>query len=435
MAETTNDATAVAIPPRDRADLEQLRTAGAVAVERKKILSELERQLAGMSFGEVSGDRLSPHTRYAIAQICVLTGANPALHFYILGNRLYLNADFWGQKAAQQPHHLGYEQIPLLPGFSAELRKQADEADQQGDAEDARRLRRLARHVDTARVGYGIPDGAKAAYETVIRRYSENAPLAAIRAGRVDPSPFIIEVREANWCGGVARKKPDPVGEDRPAETARSRSLRRAAVRAYSTTLAPVENELRRLEDAVEAEFEVVATDGKASRAALPGPDGQAVRAAGEPEGVNATGAQELPRYGEPRAMREAAKDGAAEPPSHDLATTDLDLKTWRKRHFATLRDAGISTDDEARREWYRQNGLPASTQEWGVAEFQRADEVLVGPLRANFQRGCEIFGQDEERFAMEVLGALPTTYRDYQSLNAELNKLEAGGGDPGLGL
>jgi hypothetical protein len=139
----------------------------------------------------------------------------------------------------------------------------------------------------------------------VIYRYHESAPLAAIIAGSVDGKPWIEQVSECNWAGGKPKGKTrdgkefdaDPVGNAEPSKTARSRSLRRCAIKAFQSTLAPIESELRKLENAIEAEFTVIENDRAEERAALPAADGpQAVRiGAGEPEAARAVEAEPLP--------------------------------------------------------------------------------------------------------------------------------------------
>lgn len=290
------------LPEVARGEIQSLRQAGAVAVARQKALNDTTRQLAGMKWGDVSGQSLSAHTRYAIAQLCDLTGANPALHLFILGGRPYLNADYWAQTVAQNPHSLGFEQVNIAKAAADEYRaqarqlvKDAAELDMPELKDDARDLMRKAAYCDEKRAQYGVDDKTIAAYETVIRRYAEHAPLAAIRTGQVDGSAFVVEIRECNVAGSGRRG--DPVGDARPHETARSRSLRRCAVRAYATTLQPFEEQLRKLENAIEAEFEVIGEERMVERAALSSEIGeQVVRiGAGEPEAAAPVDAEPLP--------------------------------------------------------------------------------------------------------------------------------------------
>lgn len=279
-------------------EVEAIRRAGSFAVERQRVINATTRQLAGMKWGDVAGNSLSDATRYAIAQLCSLTGANPGIHIDILGNRVYLNAAYWSQVVADQPHHVETTQHNISAEYAKELRRQArailkeaEELEMPELRADAAALVKDAIRVDERRAHYGIPDKAAAAYETVIRRYTEGAPLAAILAGRVDGDRYVTEVREANYAGGGAKPR-DPVGDARPHETARSRSLRRAAVRAYSTTLQPVERELRKLEHEIEAEFEVIAT---ARPERLPAGRQALTAGTGEPEAADAVDAEPLP--------------------------------------------------------------------------------------------------------------------------------------------
>lgn len=365
--------TAVTTTAQEHPEVQALKAAGALAVERQRALNATTKQLAGMKFGEVSGGTLSPETRYAIAQLCQLTGANAGLHLYILGGRPYLNADYWAQVVARQPTLIEYEQIELSPQHSATLRKLAAEAEADASAEtdesaiaelreEARAHRRAARGIDRARSHYGIPDNALAAYETVIRRYAEHAPLAAIRTGQVDGGAFVQEVREANWVAAKGQRR-DPVGEARPHETARTRSLRRAARAAFSTTLAPMEDELRKLENAIEAEFEVIGTERAEQRASLP--------AEGE---------------------RLALRVGAGEPVAAKVE--------------AAKAEVGTRTRDKKQAEPQQQERQPSEAEQ-------------------RFIDGCTALGiEDREGFAQDALGRLPLDDEDFRTLSAELARI-----------
>lgn len=310
LARTDNDD----LTEEGRNQLQVIRQQGALAVEKAKLAKGIARQIENMSWGSgyslVKGEDLSSGTRYAIGQLCAITGANPSLHLYILGNRPYLNADYWAEKVAGQERFVRWDQVNLSTSHIEQLRKLADQAAADGDQEDAIRLRREARDLAQRRSHYSPPEWATHVYETVITRYSEAAPLAAIRSGATDAAAWTEEVRECNWAGGKPRETkekkngggtysydPDPVGNAEPAKTARSRSLRRAAIRAFAATLAPVEHELRKLEDAIEVDFEDVTHLHQEARASLPSSgEGQAARiGAGEPEAAKAEGAQPLP--------------------------------------------------------------------------------------------------------------------------------------------
>ncbi|HEX6924482.1 MAG TPA: hypothetical protein VF167_03600 [Longimicrobiaceae bacterium] len=311
-----------------RQQLQLIRQQGALAVEKAKLTRGIAKQLENMSWGSgyslVKGEELPSGTRYAIAQLCAITGANPALHLYILGDRPYLNADYWAEKIAGQERFIRYEQFNLSLSHIEELRRLADEAAADGDQDDAIRLRREARDLAQRRSHFAPPEWATHVYETVIYRYSEAAPLAAIRRGEANASDWIEVVRECNWAGNKPKGKTaqgkeydaDPVGNAEPAKTARSRSLRRAAVKAFAVTLAPVEAELRKLENAIEADFEVLHDDQQQARAALPAAgEPQAARTgSGEPAAARAEGAEPLPTQElQPRRKPQLSPEARAE--------------------------------------------------------------------------------------------------------------------------
>ncbi len=329
----TDSSTAVTVTSDDvteegRQQLQAIRQAGALSVEKAKLARGIAKQLESMSWGSgyslVKGADLSNGTRYAIAQLCALTGANPALHLYILGDRPYLNADYWAEKIAGQERFVRFEQFNLSLAHIDELRRLADLAAEDGDTEDSIRLRREARALAQRRSHYAPPEWATHVYETVIHRYSEAAPLMAIRNGTVHGPDWTEVVRECNWAGGKPRGRTtggkdfdaDPVGNAEPAKTARSRSLRRAAVKAFAVTLAPVEAEIRKLENAIEAEFEDITEQKAEDRAALPATgERQAARiGSGEPSAAKAADAQPLPkREAKPRAAVQLPADAQAE--------------------------------------------------------------------------------------------------------------------------
>lgn len=398
--------------------IEQIREGGALAVEKKKELNKLDRQLQGMEWGNVRGASFSPATRYALAELIYITRANPQLHIDVLGGKPYLNANYWTDLANSHDHFIGYESFNLDLEHVDVLRQQAKEVEQeiaqlqQVDGEDvtplvtdlrreAVQLSAQARQVERQRVRYGVPDFATAAYEVVVRRYRPNAPLDQIVSGKVDGERFVQEIREANFAPNHQTK--DPIGRDNPHTTARTRALRRAFVKAFSAWMEPLEEDIRRLENAIESEYTVIRSEQKADRAALPsGDQAQAARSGGEPSA--------------------AVEDEAEDLPTED-ASGDFDETDARKAFFATLRDAGIKEED--RKAWQVGQGLPASTKKWGADEYDRAMTILMAPVREKFEIGCQAIGAEPGAIATEVLdGRQPETYRDYQQLAVHVSRL-----------
>jgi hypothetical protein len=367
-----------------KAELKGIQQRGALSVSKARELTAISKQVAGMTWGSgnmaVKGTDLPPASQYAIAQIVKLTGANLSQHIYILGGRPYLNAEYWAERIAGEPHFVRWEQRNLSASHIEHLRKLAEQADADGDHDDAIRLRREARELSSRRSHYNPPAWATDVYETIIYRYREIAPLSAIQRGQAPSEAWIETVNECNWAGGRPKitktrqngggtyeSDPDPVGNAEPAKTARSRSLRRCAIRAFATTLAPVERELQKLEDAIEADFEIIYEDRAQERKALPSETGE-----------------------------QAIRTGNGEP--------------------------GAAAPREAQ-------SLPV--QELGTRAKASAESQELRQAREHFNAGCNVLGVgDTAKFCQDTLGRLPSTVEDYQRLNSALNEFADGAGN-----
>lgn len=442
-AETAGEGSALApINTGARGAMETLSASGKALAAQAKETAALARLIEGLEWGNVAGHSLSPATRYALAEFCRITRANPQLHVYVLGGRPYLNADYYADLVNQHPHFVRYEQNNLSLDYVKLLRTQAegalDEVKRFGELlgpektdelrGDALRLLARAREIEEKRARYQPDPKATHVVETVIYRYENGAPLAAIAAGTVDREVWIKPVAECNWCGGIDK---DPIGNADPGQTSRTRSFRRCARFAFSAWMENKEAEIARAERIIEAEFTVVENDGRAARALLPDSTGQAVRASGEPAASNSAGARDLPVEGELTTERPAAAD-AKRPSAADPPAGSFDHALALRGFFASLRDAGVSEDE--RKAWQKEHGLPASAKTWSAGDFAKAHAILAAPQRAEFERGCEMLGIEADEFASRHLGALPTTIRDYRTLNAALRR-EADGGEEMLPL
>lgn len=104
----------------------------------------------------------------------------------------------------------------------------------------------------------------------------------------------------------------------------------------------------------------------------------------------------------------------------------DFDAGHARRRLMATLTDAGIGTKDPERKAWAKENNLPASTKDWGKAEYDRAHEILVGPT---IEAVRVLVNGDEDRLrgvSLRVIGkALPEFLRDWKAILADLKPAE----------
>lgn len=418
-----------------------IRKAGLQMTEYRKELNSVAKRLEGMQWGTVSGASMSIHTRFAMAEFCHVTRANAQYHLDILGGKPYLNAKYWEDLCNQHDYFHHYEQRDLSTSVEQALRDRAkrhrDIAKDLTGEEAAKRLGKAldfeeeADDLALARAIWSPPPGIQVVVQTTIYRFANQAPLDRIRSGEIeDFERYLITVAECNWAGG---KKSDPVGDSNPALTARTRSFRRAATKAFSAWMAQYEQQIQKAEEYLEAEYEVLVDDARKERASLPPASGpQAVGTGnGEPEATHPDEAKDLPvkgeivqegRQEEPTAKKKAA---AKKPePKPEPPKDDFDRRDAAKRFFATFRDAGHGKDD--RKEWQAEHGFPDSTNEWTKADFERADGLLVGPVR---ERVKVAVGNEKalKDLSLRVLGKeLPQYLRDWNALDLTL-KAQAG--------
>jgi len=354
------------IPSDD--EIEGIRKAGAQVAAYKKEVKKIYQVIEGLEWGSgnsaVKGSSLSPQTRYAMAEFCRITRANPQYHVDVLGGKPYLNANYWEDLINSHPLFHHYEQREISKATEDVLRQRAlrhrelaTELEAAGDAEGAAKrrakafdLEEEAEDIAMARAHWDPRETATAVVETTIYRFINQAPIEAIQRGEiVEFEQYLIAVAECNWAGGMGRtmadaKKYDPIGDANPSTTARTRSLRRAATKSFSAWMQQYDRQIEKAEHAIEAEWEIVQEDKRQERASLPSRSGpQAVSTSnGEPEAANASGARPLPVDGEdtpePAPTPEPAEDAAEDP--------EWDATDARKRFFATLRAAGIEGDE-----------------------------------------------------------------------------------------
>lgn len=374
-----SESTAVAAPKKQSTEIGQLQMAGALEIQRRKSINEIYGQIESCEWGSgnsaVSGGALSKVARTSLAHFCRTLGAHPQMHVDLLGGKPYLKADYFYDTVQGNPHFVDFQQVDIA-------------------SDDERRQH------------YGVPEFATHAYETVIRKLVPFAPIEKIRSGEITNwQSYVVEVREANSAGGMGRKmadakKFDPIGDAYPGLTARSRSFRRCASRAFSTWKAQYEELVEKQERIIEAEFEIIQHDNAEQHALISGP--QAVStAAGEPEAAPAAGARPLPVEGEDdegpdhEIVQEAVKEAQAQEDA-------FDAEDARKRFFATLNEVGIK--GAARKKWAADNSFPESTKEWKQVDYDRAQEILVGPVRDEVLALCEAQGVDLAEVSRRVV-------------------------------
>lgn len=397
-----------------RASLEAIERAGAREVEERRTLQQIAKQIEGTQWGSgnsvVKGDGYSESTRMALARYCQVAGADPQRHVEILGGKPWLNDRYYVDLCASDPHYIDYEQENIS-------------ADQK------------------ARSKWGVPKWASHVFLTRIRRFIPIAPLEKIRSGEITEfDQYVTTVEEVNYAGDrpvkTARSgktyQPDPIGNEEPDKTARTRSHRRCAAKAFAA-IRRHSDEIERAERILEAEYEIVQNDRAKGRDSLPSPGGpQAVSTAGgEAEAANPRNARPLPVDGEPEpepveaeVVEEDEGQGEGEEAAAEAAEEAFDVDDYRKRLFATLRDAEIK--GTARKDWAEANDLPRSTKEWGKADYEKAFELLVGPVRDEVKSLAESLGEDVESLSLKVLEkGYPEFLKDWKALLGMLRARE----------
>ena len=320
-------------------ELNRIQEAGVAALAKKEAMNRLYKQLQGATWGDIKGTSLTPQTLAAMAAFCVQTGAEPQTHVDILGGRPYLNSEYYRELTATHKRFVDARQTNIT----------ADKA---------------------KREEWGVHEQAKAAWTTTIRYFPRMAPLAALEAGRLsaeDADCWIRSATECNDAGSIGRNK-DPVGDSHPHKTARSRSYRRTAKLVFGAWMEEQQDAVDRATHLLEAEWEEI-TDENA--------------------------VVETPQHvsvgtGEPRAAISAPKE--AEAPQDDSAL----LVDARRRYYATLGELRLKKDD-LRKPWQERNGFPASVTQFTLADYARADKLLLGPVRKKVAELCAATDTDLE--------------------------------------
>jgi hypothetical protein len=163
-------------------------------LEERKIKNRIAAAIAGMSWGK----NLDLSSRVALAEWGRRNSVDVTQEVHILGDRLYLNAQFY----------LNRLQSLIRSGAVEYLLAEHVHVDKRLDASDPTDAKEIRRRRDL-RIQYNIPDAAV------------GAVVARLKLRNVEE-----EFSGAKWCGGGTRKN-DPVGDAMPVETAETRAYRR----------------------------------------------------------------------------------------------------------------------------------------------------------------------------------------------------------------
>lgn len=170
-------------------------------LDERKAMNIVAAKIAGLSWGE----NLDLEARRALAEYGRQKGIDVTTEIYILGNRIYKNAEYYINRA--QPYvragvlSLDYEYI--------NHDKRLDELAKSTDIEVAANAKREIQRRLQLRIDYNVPEGA------------QSAALATVHILK-----FGTKFRAAKWCGNGVNKG-DPVGNEKPEATSVTRALRK----------------------------------------------------------------------------------------------------------------------------------------------------------------------------------------------------------------
>lgn len=192
----------------------------ASRIERHKILAGAAKQIASMSWGQ----NLSEHSTFAIARWALEAGIDPARHIDILGNRIYVNAQFYLDGIASLADFVRDEWEIIAPLDTRKIDPAVV------GEERAKKLLAEQRAINARRLAlqmqYEVPPD--------INNFPTDAAAVVVRlyfAGQAEPSVGV------NWAGSRGRTKGqrggayDPIGDQEPVKTAHTRALRKAAMK------------------------------------------------------------------------------------------------------------------------------------------------------------------------------------------------------------
>ena len=294
---------------------------------------------------------------------------DPFMELEFLHQRPYLNAQFYINRAAQHADYDGHDQHTVSAAHLNLVRSQAAEAEADGDQEDARKLRREARRIERWMLDLDIQAGEVGCVTEVYRKSRPGRPIVD---GKKIPAP----------------EKRQSAAKSHPMETLRTRSLRRALRAAF---------EQRQIDMPVQLEQQLHRRwEGTEE---MPHPSGEIVVGDGEPS----------------RALTPPTGEG------EEMQSEEI--KDRHRAYFATMRDLGkTGRDSKKRSAWQQSIGLPASTKDWKVADYDLAIDKLIEPVRAQTKDIAAGLGVDVEQVALDVLGkATPERASDWKAMRDEL--------------
>ncbi len=197
----------------------------ASTLERSQMIRHAAVEMANTQWGA----KLSEVARGAVSRWCLSKGIDPLRHIYILGGRIYDNAELYIDKAAGDPRFSHYEIELCAPLDTREI--DAEKVGKQGAVELVREQRALNARKLHLQMVHGVPPE--------IEKYPDTACAAVVRVyflGVVEPVAV-----GCKWAGSMGRRRQrrqgdqmveggvwDPVGDGAPVQTAITRAMRKA---------------------------------------------------------------------------------------------------------------------------------------------------------------------------------------------------------------
>ncbi len=198
--------------------LESDRLELAADIERRKMIAAAARELANTQWGAA----LSEPMRKAVVRWADAAGLDPVRHVYIIGGRIYINAEYYRERLAARPDILETVEIQLAPLD----RRKFDGVEDDGP------LRQIQEQINQERLRLQMVHKVPEIYNDP--QFAATSAAVAIRV-RLRDGRNVWGLGLAGSCGrrkkkagGVEGGFRDPIGDESPMKTATTRAYRDA---------------------------------------------------------------------------------------------------------------------------------------------------------------------------------------------------------------
>lgn len=211
------------------------------AIDLARMKRAVAKEVAKLSWGAA----MTREACEAIAEWGQQHAVDVTTEIYILGNRIYLNADFYKRKLGEMIA------ADLVDWFRSEFVHHDVRLEKLTAEEDAE-AKVVMNRRQSLRIKYNVPENAKSACVFSLKLKSLEEPIIGVK-----------------WCGD-GRK--DPVGDQFPTETSETRAIRRALklavshVPAIANRVGPAELAAKALESTISSAHATVKEEVKELR-------------------------------------------------------------------------------------------------------------------------------------------------------------------------